>query len=210
MPPEDNPLEFLTGLQASVLFRALPEILDAHAWMFIVAAFLLLAGGFAWRMYEAGNNGRATMNVWYRMLLVLTFMLLSPKLCLWGYEAVDSVVADGGGRTPNSVTRKCIKLALSTPELESVLSKYSRSVQYPTLPSSGDVRRAVEEEGLWGYAKAFWYTLGEEVSGIRSEGSDKTGVLTEGPVLVASMAAGLTHASRADEGCLHSDSAADG
>jgi ABC-type multidrug transport system fused ATPase/permease subunit len=182
----ENPLDALSRIQAPLLFQGLPRVLDGYAWIFVTIGFILLVTGHNWRLFEAGNDGHSITRAWYKTLLILAFMLLSPKLCQFAYEGVDSVVASSGLGTPVGVTRKCIKLAMSTPELESVFSRFSNNAQAPSLGKINDVQNAIREGGLWGYTKAFWFALGDEASDLTHGAKKAFEVLTDGPAMIAS------------------------
>jgi hypothetical protein len=194
MPPNNNPLNALSNIQAPLLFQGLPIILDRFAWIFITAGFLLLVTGHYWRMFEAGNDGHSITRAWYKTLLILVFMMLSPNMCQWFYEGVNSIVAQSGLGTPTEVTRKCVKLAMSTPELESVFSRFSSAQQQPGPAGPDNVQRAVQEGGIWGYTKAFWFALGDEASDLGGGVKRAFNVLTDGPAMVAAFVSSLIKA----------------
>ena len=182
----DNPLDALSSIQAPLLFQKLPAALDNYAWVFIAAGFLLILGGHQWRIYEAGNDGHSITRAWYRTLLVLAFMVFSPKLCELGYAGVSELASGSGASSPTSVTRKCIRLALNTPVLESAFSQYSRNYQEKNQNAAPTVENAASQGGLWEYAKAYWTALGDEVAGLKLGPRRTFRALVDGPAMVAS------------------------
>lgn len=195
MPAHDSTLGALNGIQPQRLFQNLPGLLDHYAWIFIAAGFLLLIGGHMWRIHEAGNDGRSLVHAWYRTLLVLAFMMFAPKLLELGYAAVNEVASSSGMDSPTSVTRKCIRLAMNTPELEPVLSRFSRNAQLGKGVEPTSVEAAAASGGLWEYAKAYWMAAGEEVADLKQGTRHTFNAITDGPVLSASQAVCLIKAA---------------
>lgn len=195
MPAGDTSLEVLNSLQAPYLFQSLPSVLDQYAWVFVAAGFLILVGGHQWRIHEAGNDGHSITRAWYRTLLVMTFMMLSPKLCEMCYLGVCELVSDNGMSSPGVVTRKCVRLAMSTPELESVFARYSNEAQRNNPTNPPDVGEAAREGGLWEYTKAWWVALGDEATDLKHGAKRTFRALTDGPAMVASQSVCLVKAA---------------
>lgn len=181
------PLQALQDLQPPVLFAGLPAILGHFMWIFWTFGFLLIVGGHIFRLKEASNDMQGAVNTWYKTILILVCMILSPQFLQWGVEGVQDIQTSSGVGSPVAVTRKAIRLAFTFPELESVFSTFARNQQSPPTAGPDPVRDAVNQGGIWGYTKAFFIAMGQEASDVATNSKRAFNAMIDGPALIAAL-----------------------